>query len=805
MLAALLLALMLPAQDPVRVRADLLPDEVDLGQTATLRVEVQTDGARAQIQPFTSLPPGLELVGTRDFDQRQFTVPGGGRRFITREFRFRADAAGRYRIPAVTIIVDGETYATESRVLTVVRPLGRPDEPPLGPDGVVLRAWLDADTVHVGEQVNLHVEALFSQSARLRLRRAPEYEPPSPSGFWIQEIPEGRTPVTRGSRGEVYESQVFRRAFFPISPGQYEIPPARLFYEIRRGILQAPETFTVQSEPLRLVVLPIPEADRPAAFTGAVGRFELRSRLEPSRVPAGEAAVLTVELEGAGNVKALPPPRLPELPGVETFPPAEDAAVEIVGTTVQGRKRFSWVLVPERPGEIEIPEVEYAAFDPASGTFVTERTGPTTLFVEMGGAAAEPVAANTLRYLRTAPARTPAIEWVRTPWFALAQTAPLLLLAGALVYRRRTNGDPRVSRAALRRRRRAVVRGLEAAATDGTVDDIARVVQDARCWIADRLGIPIRDVTDADALARAGVPRDVAASTASVLARIDAIRYAPTPPGAESRAALLRSLARLLERIDRQAPRPRAAGQASGPGPAAAGVAGLAVALLLAAPVDARPQDVDPAFADGIALYDAGQYAEAADAFARYVRARRGDPAGWYNLGAAEHRAGRPGHAIQAWLAGLRLDPRNRDTRHNLRVAGAAPELVAHVAPPLPLRPDEMLLLASLAWFLALGVVTAGVLRNRRTGVAPAAAGMVAALGLLAAGWHTARPADTLVVLEPASLRVGPNLHAETLATLEPGTGVVRLTREGPWTRARTLDGLEGWLEAASAGSIPTP
>jgi hypothetical protein len=115
------------------------------------------------------------------------------------------------------------------------------------------------------------------------------------------------------------------------------------------------------------------------------------------------------------------------------------------------------------------------------------------------------------------------------------------------------------------------------------------------------------------------------------------------------------------------------------------------------------------------------------------------------------------------------------------------------------------LLLASLAWFLALGVVTAGILRNRRPGIAPAAVGMVAALGLLAAGWHTARPADTLVVLEPAPLRVGPNLHAEALATLDPGTGVLRLTREGPWTRARTLDGREGWLETASAGSIPSP
>ncbi|HSH46844.1 MAG TPA: BatD family protein, partial [Longimicrobiales bacterium] len=118
MLAFLLLA-SLAVQDPVRVNTRLTQDPVAAGETTILRVEVETGGERARIARFTRLPPGVELVSTRDFDQRQFSLPGGTRRFVTREFVLRALSAGRYRIPALDVEVDGRAFSTESVILTV--------------------------------------------------------------------------------------------------------------------------------------------------------------------------------------------------------------------------------------------------------------------------------------------------------------------------------------------------------------------------------------------------------------------------------------------------------------------------------------------------------------------------------------------------------------------------------------------------------------------------------------------------------------------------------------------------------------
>jgi tetratricopeptide (TPR) repeat protein len=219
----------------------------------------------------------------------------------------------------------------------------------------------------------------------------------------------------------------------------------------------------------------------------------------------------------------------------------------------------------------------------------------------------------------------------------------------------------------------------------------------------------------------------------------------------------------------------------------------------------AHAQDRSETYVQGVHLFDAGRYGEAAGRFHEHVRTSPGDAAGWYNLGTARYRAGQHGHAVHAWLRAARLDPRDGDTRHNLRAAATAPELVRRATPPVPLRVQEMLLLASLAWFAA-GM--AAVWWTVRRGIAPGATAMIAlvlALGLAALAWHSTRGADTLVMLEPAPLRAGPNLYAEPLAVLEPGTGLVPVDTRGDWVRARTLGGQEGWVESALAGRIRGP
>jgi hypothetical protein len=803
MVAAILFALMFQAQDPVRVRAQLTQTEVRVGETTTLRVEVETDGPRAQIQRIASLPPGMELTGTRDYDQRQFTLPGGGRRFISRDHALRVRSPGRYEVPAVEVVVDGRVYTTRPLILTVsgAGPAALPDGSPVGPGGVVLRAWLDADTVFVGQQVTLHVETVFSQEARLRLRRAPEYEPPSPSGFWVQDVPGDRAPATRGTRGDVYETQTFRRVLFPIAPGRYEIPPARLFYEMRRAILQAPETFVIASDPLPIVVLPAPDEGRPPGYTGAVGQLTLRGWLEPDRIPAGEAAVITVEVRGTGNIKALPPPTMPEIAMAEVFPPTEESMVEVGGEGVQGWKRFSWVVIPRRPGELMTPEIAYPVFDPATREYHTLTASLPPIQVTPGGPVAAAGAPAGVRYLKTTPDSGSRIGWVRSPWFAVAQLVPLLLVAGAAVRRNGGRGPRPPSSRALSARRRAGIRELESGARAGAKDFLARADGFALRWVADRLGIEARLAGNPEALAAAGVSQDTARRFRQAMDRIAAARFAPQAPDPETRLGLVRSLDRVLELIDREGRRSRAAGMG---GPVAGAV--LAGLVLVGPAASQRVTGPDAAaFQAGIGHFDAGRYGDAARAFREHLEHVPGDAAGWYNLGTSHFRAGESGPALWAWLNALCLRPRDRDTRHNLRVVGAAPELVGRVSPPLRLSVEELLLGAALAWFLV-GVAAAWWIVRRRVthGVLAGCALVLAvALGIAAAGSATAAP--TLVALGPTVLRAGPHLQAEPVASMAAGAGLVSVDEQGAWVRARTLGGIEGWVEADVVGLVPGP
>jgi hypothetical protein len=130
---------------------------------------------------------------------------------------------------------------------------------------------------------------------------------------------------------------------------------------------------------------------------------------------------------------------------------------------------------------------------------------------------------------------------------------------------------------------------------------------------------------------------------------------------------------------------------------------------------------------------------------------------------------------------------------------------VDRVTPPLPLRTEEALLLASLAWLLAAAGAGAWLLRRRNGAAGLAAAGLLAGLTLATLAWHSTRAPETLIVLRPAPLLAGPSLQAERLGELQPGAALIPVTTRPGWVRARTATGAEGWTEAVLLAPIGAP
>lgn len=837
------------------MRAALRPASIAVGETTLLEVTIRTPGGEPESVRIPSLAGGLAVVGTRQSEQYRVSIPGGRTRVISREIHLRARREGRYAIPPIVVEYDGRRYASRPLTLDV----GAAPAPAAVPDGaasasgdVVLRSTIVPDTVFVGEQVTLRSDALFADQVRSRMRQAPEYLAPSPSGLWTYDLPDVRGARFEWQGPRRYEVHRFQRAYFPIEPGTFEIPPARLVYEVRRGFLQSTTTEELETQPLQLIVQPLPDSAVPPSFNGAVGRFTVEASISPDSVAVGGAAVLTLRVTGEGNIKTLPAPDV-TVPGATLEPPSQESDFSGAGGRITGTKTFRWVIVPERPGLLRLGRIGYAHFDPDAGAYRVARSDSLVLRVTPGAAVAttgsQDAPAGRLRPLARAPDRPP-----RSPapaWLALLAAAPYVLLGGVLwgrsAWERRRRAPSaralrrrlRVRLAELRRDQDASARPFHTALESAAID-----------WLAARTGRDemrrLRGDALAHALIGAGASEPIARRVADLLHRVTRAQFRPVPPPYPERVALLERLEQALLQVDRSLPRKpgrsaernagrRSAGRATvaavvalgattavlaggagqqdtvaaAPAPAAVVFAGGAgryeqeAAPRVSAGEDAAPES---GFAAGLRLFSAGRRDEAAQAFAAYVRRHPQDAAAWYNLGTVQASLGRTGEAVAALLESLHVDPTRDAAMHNLRVLNVDQEWIDAARPWPPVRQATFRwILVALAWAGAL-VLSAFRLRTGVGGWSARALLIGAVPPLLASGMWAAREVDTrghpAVMLRRAPLRAAPELHAPPVGTSEAGSVGWRVDDRGQWLRVRIPGGPDGWIEAADVSVV---
>lgn len=213
-------------------------------------------------------------------------------------------------------------------------------------------------------------------------------------------------------------------------------------------------------------------------------------------------------------------------------------------------------------------------------------------------------------------------------------------------------------------------------------------------------------------------------------------------------------------------------------------------------------QSTNDFFAQGIAAYQAGEFATATAAF---QKAANQQPASGtlLNLGLAEWQRGHAGAAMLAWERARWLAPSDAQAEENLRFARQAlqldgPELKWFETASTWLPPDAWFWLAGVTLWLAVGLLTLpGFLRRRRAGwqqtVAALAFGLflfclTANLGVLS------RTQIGLVIRKDAALRLTPTTGGEILSTLSAGEPARKLRTRGNYFFIRTPGG-SGWIE----------
>lgn len=675
------------------------------------------------------------------------------------------------------------------------------------------------ESVYVGQQVTYQVAVLLSEDARSRLRRDPEFRPPELRGLLAYELGTPRRVPAREYAGKRYETHVFQRALFGIAPGVLTVPSPQLTYFLSQSssYFSREERNVVHAESAQLVVMPLPEEGRPTDFSGAVGVLEARASVDATAARVGDPLLLTMRLEGAGNVKLLPRPVV-ELSWASVVPGSERVRIDSSGALVRGVKEFDFILTPTRPGAVVLPVIRYSYFDPYRATYEWAESTPTDVQVADGVLAtgSETDDASRLPLRRWQEEERRAGYDVPAAWRLglLGIWGGAALLAFGAWWRRRHRAGRAGALPAL------LVTQPAAPDVDGSPGSVARDLRRTLLQqLALRLHVPAGAlVVRADVervLRRRGVTRS---STQEVLAVLDALavegfgdatqRCETGPDDLRARAVHAAELVAAEAVTEGRTRLWRRRGAQHG---AHLGLVLLALTMGLAAPTKSataqgtatsgRP-DIPLLVREASAAYEARRYAAAAERFADAVRERPQDVDLLMNWGSAAWSAGDTVSAVIAWQRAARLEPIAADVQERLALLPPGARGGIAEVPMVPVYP--LIAVATLCWIVGtivlivawsrMAVADRGVMR-----VSVGTALMLVAAGLAASAWWGVAaldPRGLAVVRRPEAMRAQPALDANTAGGLATGD-IVRLAAvQEQWARVEHADGRFGWVPA---------
>jgi hypothetical protein len=307
--------------------------------------------------------------------------------------------------------------------------------------------------------------------------------------------------------GEARVGLSYKSRGYVATPGSYHIPAASQEIVLVLGTngsllfqFSAPEMVkhTVISNEPTLTIKPLPDG-APADFGGAVGQFELTSKVVPTAVSVGEPVTWTLTLSGTGN--------WPDVHGLPSREVSKDFKVlqpQAKRTPSEGKLFDATltedvVLIPTKPGTYTLGPVSYSYFDPGTGAYRTVKTDRTTITINPPGSAApsaqalfippsspsSPIAASTAGpnkpHLEAPPAAPAAIPRdplpgkgsgpapFRTLFFVLWFLASVLWLIPAwliLAALRARRTDPMLARREARERLSQILAAMTTASSD---------------------------------------------------------------------------------------------------------------------------------------------------------------------------------------------------------------------------------------------------------------------------------------------------------------------------------------------------
>nr|WP_315159172.1 BatD family protein [uncultured Flavobacterium sp.] len=291
---------------------------------------------------------------------------------------------GTLTIRQAVIEFNGQIYKTQPIKINVTAATEQPRDPNDSQISADDNLYLVADITNTNPYINQPITVVYKLyfSYNIGINNLNEQSKPKYNNFWSQNIDIKQLVPEEGIfKGEKYRYVVLKKVIlYPQKSGKLTIEPLAMNIDVklptnRRNMYGGVESIDVDKRvsagAKTINVRPLPEAGKPADFTGAVGKFDFKAIPSKTTLKNGESLDLVLSVAGTGNLKLFTLPK-PEVPNaLEMYDAVHSEKVSTPLSGMNGKISDSYTIVPQYKGDYVIKPMHFSYFDLGTGTYKT--------------------------------------------------------------------------------------------------------------------------------------------------------------------------------------------------------------------------------------------------------------------------------------------------------------------------------------------------------------------------------------------------------------------------------------------------
>ena len=618
---------------------------------------------------------------------------------ITYTYIVAATKGGSFTIPAAHVIVDGKKIASNALTIKVSGTANsgsssRSNSYDDGEDvrevgsrisGSDLFIKVSANKKRVFEQEPILLTYKVYTLVQLTQLRG---DMPDLKSFYTQEVdlPQQKSFSIETVNGRPYRTCTWSQyVMFPQTTGKLQIPsitfegivvqqnrnvdPFEAFFNGGSGYVEVKKKIVAPG--IDIQVEPLPQ--RPAAFSGGVGRFNISGQMDKTETKANDPIKIRVIVSGTGNLKLIKQPVITLPADFDKYEPKVTEQTKLTAAGIEGSKIYDFLIVPRHQGKYDIPPVEFTYFDTNSKSYQTVKTEGFHLDVAKGSGSSSvsdfsgqedlQELNKDIRYIKTGDTEQHQLGdffFGSTAYMVSIAALVLVFISLFVIFRQRAIDNANVTKMRGKKANKVATKRLKQASKlmmdnkpGEFYDEVLRALWG---YVGDKLNIPVAQLSHdniSQKLAERGVHQSIIDKFLGALNECEFERYAPGDPKGNMNKVYDKAML-AIEKIEEAMKKSSRSSRAS--------IASIALLLLLPLAASAASK------AEADSAYARGNYQEAIKGYESLLK--QGASAEiYYNLGNAYYRTENITRAVLNYERALLLSPGDGDIRFNLQIA----------------------------------------------------------------------------------------------------------------------------------------